>query len=639
VDSSERYRIETCSRTWPGCSKAPESIGFLNKTCTAGTFTSDFYGDTVGPLLRGSGVSSKWRTWIVDVVSKGADSSTVTIKNDFWAARCTNKYIDDYSDTKGACKGTEWSERVRMHVYRRKWTVRPVEGVDSGCYNIIQSEKAAGCTRYLSASSDCKDPYLSLAEKDDGSGLQQWRFVKVSGRGDSPPQNPTPAPTPAPAPAPTPAPALAPAPASPPPPPAPIPGPTIQPYVYGQTIVSSGFIELSVTSFGGNDRCSVDSIVFTSVARATGVSTSTPAYMIDKLRVFPATVRLISGSEYEVYAQGACSSGATTERSNVLTVQSVMYPYTSATPPTISSANYNFPGGPTSVTWTPGKNSDPPARDPAFFVTCVPSGTPCPSSPAYDVSRPPGTITTVVGPAPQGVCYVVAKNYNGQGVCSEPVASCFPGDSIVITPTGKKSISRLEVGDKVLTVSRTGSLLFEEIYLLGHKDSRSVGLFVQIHTDNNATLRLTRDHQIPFTSQVDKATTYGPAAGVRVGHYVRVVSDGSTAVSLSRVTAVEEVFAQGYFNPYTMGGNIVVDGVVASCHSSFVLDKLFDRVGISIPAGYQAVFGPLRVIFKAVGAKSFQNIQFLVDGIVEMVNHPHLPWTQIVRNGFCSGKG
>ncbi len=116
VDSSERYRIETCSRTWPGCSKAPESIGFLNKTCTAGT-SSDVYGDTVGPLLRGSGVSSKWRTWIVDVVSKGADSSTVTIKNDFWAARCTNKYIDDYSDTKGACKGTEWSDRVHMHVF------------------------------------------------------------------------------------------------------------------------------------------------------------------------------------------------------------------------------------------------------------------------------------------------------------------------------------------------------------------------------------------------------------------------------------------------------------------------------------------------------------------------------------------
>ena len=383
----------------------------------------------------------------------------------------------------------------------------------------------------------------------------------------------------------------------------------------------------------------MDSIVFTSVAKATGFSTSTPAYMIGNLRVAPATVPLISGSEYEVYAQGACSSGAMTERSNVLTVQSVMYSDPSATPPTISSVSWDFFTSGTSVTWTPGKNSDPPARDPAFFVTCVSSGTPCPSSPAYDVSRPPGTITTVVGGVPPNAvydCYVVAKNYNGIGVCSqkETVSTCFPGDSIVITPTGKKLISHLEVGDKVLTVSRTGMVLFEEIYLLGHKDFRSVGLFLQIHTDNNATLRLTRDHQIPFTSQVDKATNYGPAAGVKVGDYVRVVSDGSTTVSLGKVTAVEEILAQGYFNPYTMGGNIVVDGVVASCHSSFVLDKLFNRVGISIPAGYQAVFGPLRVIFKAVGAKSFQNIQFLVDAIVEMVNHPHLPWTQTIRNGF-----
>lgn len=319
--------------------------------------------------------------------------------------------------------------------------------------------------------------------------------------------------------------------------------------------------------------------------------------------------------------------------------------YPAPTPPIISSADYNFFDVSVGVTWTPGIDSVPPAGDPAFFVTCVTSGTPCPVSPAYNVGRPSAATTTIVRGLSTDTtydCYVVAKSSQGNGVCSSlknvTTTFCFPGDSLVITPTGKKLISHLEVGDKVLTVSRMGLVIFEEIYMLGHKDFHSVGLFLRIHTLSNATLRLTHDHQISFTSQVDQAPKYGPAAAVKVGDYVHVVSEDNTIVSLSKVTAVEEIFAQGYFNPYTMEGNIIVDGIVASCHSSFILDNLFNRMGISIPAGYQAVFAPLRVIFKAVGAKAFQHIQFLIDAIIDIVNHPHLTWSQIIRNEFYCGK-
>lgn len=597
-----------------------------------------------------------WREWVFTVQQKHDDRVDVSLQAFVHPAlkdqgKCLGYASSFYGNPeyKGTCAIPPYGDGLFLNatsdesgMSSQSWTVETSSATesDAGVFHLVASNKPSVCLRQLGLM-DCGSSAVLIGKTStslkETSTYTTWNLVRrydlVPVASPPPPSHPPPPPATLPPPPP----------ASLPPPPAPITGPTIQPYVYGQTVVM-GFIEISVTSFGGNDGCAVESIVFTSVSKAAGYSTSTPAYMIVNLRIAPATVPLVSGLEYEVFAQGACSSGAMTERSNVLTVQSVAYSApSSATPPRISSAIWNFISQDASVTWTPGKNSDPPARDPAFFVTCVPGGTPCPSSPAYDVSRPFGTITTILGLAPSAVydCYVVAKNYNGNGVCSqkETVSTCFPGDSIVITPTGKKFISHLEVGDKVLTVSRTGMVLYEEIYLLGHKDFHSVGLFLQIHTDNNATLRLTRDHQIPFASQVDKATKYGPAAGVKVGDYVSVVSDGSTAVSLSKVTAVEEIFAQGYFNPYTMGGNIVVDGVVASCHSSFVLDELFNRVGISIPAGYQAVFGPLRVLFKAVGAKSFRNIQFLVDAIVEIVNHPHLPWTQRIRNGFCSGKG
>jgi surface protein len=148
--------------------------------------------DTVGPLLRSSGVSKNWRAWTVDVVKKMTDRTIVTIKNDFSQAKCTKHYINDYSEKKDACKGTAWADRVHLHKYPGQWTVKPAKGTDGKCFNIINHEKLAGCLRYLSASSDCKARHLKLVEKDDGSGLQQWRFVEVSGGGGTPSPPPPP---------------------------------------------------------------------------------------------------------------------------------------------------------------------------------------------------------------------------------------------------------------------------------------------------------------------------------------------------------------------------------------------------------------------------------------------------------------
>ena len=183
VSSSGRYRIELCEG-WKGCSDGPEYIGFNNKTCVAGVPpVSKTYGNTVGPLLRSSGVSNKWRTWVVDVVSKKADRTIVTINNDYSQARCTKHYIDDYSEKKDACKGTVWSDRVHLHKFPGEWTVKAAKGTNGKCFNIINHQKASGCLRYLSANADCEERHLKLVEKDDGKGLQQWKFVKVSGGG------------------------------------------------------------------------------------------------------------------------------------------------------------------------------------------------------------------------------------------------------------------------------------------------------------------------------------------------------------------------------------------------------------------------------------------------------------------------
>jgi protein tyrosine phosphatase (PTP) superfamily phosphohydrolase (DUF442 family) len=62
---------------------------------------------------------------------------------------------------------------------------------EDGCYTIASADRSTGCDRYLSAGSDCSDRGLRLASKDDGSGLQRWRFSRV-GDVPSPPSPPFP---------------------------------------------------------------------------------------------------------------------------------------------------------------------------------------------------------------------------------------------------------------------------------------------------------------------------------------------------------------------------------------------------------------------------------------------------------------
>ena len=68
------------------------------------------------------------------------------------------------------------------------------------------------------------------------------------------------------------------------------------------------------------------------------------------------------------------------------------------------------------------------------------------------------------------------------------------------------------------------------------------------------------------------------------------------------VTRVYSSLAKGVFNPYTLTGNIIVDGVVASAHSDWLLDDFCPRRCTGwLPAVYQALFVPGRLLYRALG--------------------------------------
>lgn len=81
---------------------------------------------------------------------------------------------------------------------------------------------------------------------------------------------------------------------------------------------------------------------------------------------------------------------------------------------------------------------------------------------------------------------------------------------------------------------------------------------------------------------------------VAVGDQLWVASSAfhdarNSAFVVATVQAVRRTVAQGLYNPYTIGGSIVVDSVLASCHSDWFADATFDRLGIThlLPSFYQ----------------------------------------------------
>jgi hypothetical protein len=96
--------------------------------------------------------------------------------------------------------------------------------------------------------------------------------------------------------------------------------------------------------------------------------------------------------------------------------------------------------------------------------------------------------------------------------------------------------------------------------------------------------------------------------------------DGRTA--LDRVVRAETRVAVGAYNPLTMNGTIVVDGVVASAHSDWFLDGL-------VPADteakvYQAVLAPVRAAYRMIGPARMEAITEGW-GVVDLVREATTP--------------
>jgi len=245
-------------------------------------------------------------------------------------------------------------------------------------------------------------------------------------------------------------------------------------------------------------------------------------------------------------------------------------------------------GGPSASpvpTPTPAPQSTPPP---------IPSASPVPTPTPAPQSTPPPIPPSSPTPAPSGQAPppIVAPGESATSPPTPPPVTdaggddggssrvCFPAHATVQLHNGHtKPISSLQPGDRVRTSSHT----YSDVFAFTHRDAHATASFVRIETDSHA-IELSGSHYLPVNGRVVSAER------VAVGDHVEL-GEGGVGV----VKGVRRVSGVGLYNPQTMDGRIVVDGIVATCYTRAVDPRLADvllavprmlyRLGVKEPLG------------------------------------------------------
>lgn len=216
----------------------------------------------------------------------------------------------------------------------------------------------------------------------------------------------------------------------------------------------------------------------------------------------------------------------------------------------------------------------------------------------------------------------IVNTCNCRGNCG----SCFPVDAEVLVLQEGNNSSRVtpmrdvQYGDKVQIMTSSGELTFGEVYVFGHRDENKKADYVNIETAlNHLKMSLTHyarickancDTEGIATQSIVLESVY--AKDVIVGDIVAEIGEGS-AVALGRVEKVWVSEEQGLYNPYIRGGDIVVNGIVASVHSAWLLDtpdsdSFFSFLPSQLSVIYEWVLFPVYCLFKVIGPLNSRNL-------------------------------
>lgn len=160
------------------------------------------------------------------------------------------------------------------------------------------------------------------------------------------------------------------------------------------------------------------------------------------------------------------------------------------------------------------------------------------------------------------------------------VLSCFPSTATVETRTGHIRMDELREGMEI----RTSIGTFSRVFAFTHRDFSARTDFIHIRTQRH-TLSLSPGHYLPVNGRLLAANS------VRVGDTVGTM-DGPAIV-----TSVSVMSDTGLFNPQTLDGTIVVNGMHASTFTTAIS-----------PSAARALLSPLAALFRVSGVSAIGSL-------------------------------
>eukprot|EP00178_Gracilaria_changii_P027095 TRINITY_DN842_c0_g1_i1.p4 TRINITY_DN842_c0_g1~~TRINITY_DN842_c0_g1_i1.p4 ORF type:complete len:464 (-),score=100.27 TRINITY_DN842_c0_g1_i1:11428-12819(-) len=151
-------------------------------------------------------------------------------------------------------------------------------------------------------------------------------------------------------------------------------------------------------------------------------------------------------------------------------------------------------------------------------------------------------------------------------------SACFPADATVELEDGSiKTMEALELGDRV----KVASGKFSPVFMFSHRMGTVSYNFVRLTTASGESLTLTKGHYLYVNGQM------AAAESVRVGDSVE------TETGLISVSAIDSVVSRGLYNPQTVSGDIIVNGVKASTYTTAVETKTAHSLLLPLRAAFR----------------------------------------------------
>jgi hypothetical protein len=186
--------------------------------------------------------------------------------------------------------------------------------------------------------------------------------------------------------------------------------------------------------------------------------------------------------------------------------------------------------------------------------------------------------------------------------CEEPY--CFPGAATVQLADGtQKQLSALRAGDFIQTFNAEGEIQYERLLGDFHGQNDKLESYLQLILQDGRTLEVSEGHLV-FVADVASAPTSNRmqmrtirAAALQPGVHMLLVAPDMAEASVrensrfapqkllpQNLSTVRRVTRSGVYAPFTLSGQLIVDGVAASSYALLWPEPIIRKAEKSYPA-------------------------------------------------------